>query len=76
MRLNSLVCAIPGRIMSFLSPKGSLSITINTVIKHFIQFWERGGLVVECQTPKREVLSSIPTEATVLCHLARYTYSL
>ena len=28
---------------------------------------ERGGLVVESQTPNREVLSSIPTRVTVLC---------
>ena len=28
---------------------------------------ERGGVVVERQTPNREVLGSIPTSGTVLC---------
>ena len=28
---------------------------------------EGGGVVVECRTPNREVLGSIPTGITVLC---------
>ena len=35
------------------------------------QGWERGGSVVECRTPEREVLGSRPT-ATVLCPWARH----
>ena len=34
-------------------------------------FWERGGSVVECRTPEREVGGSIPT-AAVLCPWARH----
>ena len=36
-----------------------------------ILFWERGGSVVECRTPEREVGGSIPT-AAVLCSWARH----
>ena len=35
------------------------------------RFWERGGSVVECRTPEREVGGSKPT-AAVLCPWARH----
>ena len=37
---------------------------------------ECGGIVVECQTPNREVLGSIPTSGTVVCPWARHNTSL
>ena len=38
---------------------------------HHTMLWERGGSVVECRTPEREVRGSKPT-ATVLCPWARH----
>ena len=35
---------------------------------HLISMRERGGVVVERRTTNREVLGSIPTSGTVLCH--------
>ena len=34
-----------------------------------VKYFQRGcgGIVVECRTPNREVLGSIPTGVTVLC---------
>ena len=45
-------------------------------VDQFLIFRECGGVVVECRTPNREVLSSIPTGVTVLCPWARHINSL
>ena len=45
-------------------------ILIKTIVLHFF-FGERGGSVVECRTPEREVRGSRPT-AAVLCPWARH----
>ena len=39
---------------------------ITVINKNKVFIWERGGSVVECRTPEREIGGSIPT-AAVLC---------
>ena len=43
-----------------------MTLTFNTQTPSLTQFGERGGSVVECRTPEREVGGSKPT-AAVLC---------
>ena len=60
----------------FFSQKGSLSYNHKHCTKTlYTKFGMHGGLVVECQTPKQEVLSLIPTGVTVLCN-THFKYSL
>ena len=52
---------------------GVLSITLMVLADkdNYIYPWERGGSVVECRTPEREVRGSRPT-AALLCPWARH----
>ena len=45
----------------------SFTVYTKELRRTFILTFERGGVVVESRTPRREVLGSIPTGVTVLC---------
>ena len=47
------------------------TLSLNTTNQQPTSLGERGGSVVECRTPEREVGGSKPT-AAVLCHWARH----
>ena len=55
---------------------GNILVNATLSILDYSPIGERGGLVVERQTPNREVLGSIPTRVTVLCTGARHINSL
>ena len=44
----------------------------NKMLNSKSPFYERGGVVLEHRTPRREVMGSISTGDTVLCALARH----
>ena len=76
-RMSRLIWVFAGRTCHFvcLSWGGSNHLTnicyIWTVISFMVTLGERGGSVVECRTPEREVGGSKPT-AAVLCPWARH----
>ena len=64
-------CVISAQIVSTLCHFGLILIVISSFflcinLYHYGRYGERGGSVVECRTPEREVRGSRPT-AAVLC---------